>query len=47
MDIQAFDDIWVTEARQESGFASEQTSCDFALEVCDSDLFHCDGCLVV
>lgn len=45
--ILAFYDIWVVQARQEGGFAAEQSGCDFTLDVCDSDLFNCDDGVVV
>jgi hypothetical protein len=46
VDIQAFDDVWVAEVRQHCSFAVQQPGCDFTLEVCNSDLFDCDGCVM-
>jgi hypothetical protein len=45
VDIQASDDVGVCELGQKSDLALEQSACDFALEVADSDLLDGDYCV--
>lgn len=45
--ILAFNDIWVTQLRKQTGFASQQSGRNFTLHISHPNLFNCDYAVVL